>query len=46
MSNLHQEHHFETAICEHLAANGWLYADGDAANYDRQYGLYLPDLTA
>ncbi|MEC5206881.1 type I restriction enzyme R subunit [Vogesella perlucida] len=44
--NLHQEHHFETAICDHLAANGWLYADGDAANYDRQYGLYLPDLVA
>ena len=43
---LHQEHHFGTAICEHLAANGWLYADGDAAHYDRQYGLYLPDLVA
>lgn len=44
--NLHQEHHFETAICEYLTAHGWLYAEGDAAGYDRQYGLYLPDLTA
>ncbi|SMG36966.1 type I restriction endonuclease subunit R [Paraburkholderia susongensis] len=46
MSNLHQEHHFETAICEHLGANGWLYADGDAAQYDRASALYLPDLLA
>jgi type I restriction enzyme, R subunit len=44
--NLHQEHHFEREICEHLAANGWLYAEGDAANYDRQHALYLPDLVA
>ena len=44
MSNLHQEHHFETAICEHLADTGWLYAEDDAANYDRQQALYLPDL--
>ncbi|ATD67913.1 type I restriction endonuclease subunit R [Luteimonas chenhongjianii] len=44
--NLHQEHHFEREICEHLAANGWLYADGDAAHYDRPSALYLPDLVA
>lgn len=44
--NLHQEHHFEREICEHLAANGWLHAEGDAATYDRQHGLYLPDLLA
>jgi len=44
--NLHQAHHFWTAICEHLAANRWLYAAGDAANYDRQYALYLPYLVA
>jgi type I restriction enzyme R subunit len=44
--NLHQEHHFEREICEHLAAHGWLYADGDAANYDRTHALYLPDLLA
>ncbi|MGY0611255.1 type I restriction endonuclease subunit R [Luteimonas sp. A501] len=44
--NLHQEHHFEREICERLAANGWLYAEGDAAHYDRQHALYLPDLKA
>jgi hypothetical protein len=31
MSSLHQEHHFESEICAHLAANGWLYEEGDAA---------------
>ena len=25
--NLHQEIHFETEICEHLANHGWLYAE-------------------
>ncbi len=44
--NLHQEHHFEREICAHLAANGWLYAEGDAAHYDRRHALYLPDLLA
>ncbi|MGC1547398.1 MAG: DEAD/DEAH box helicase family protein [Rhodanobacter sp.] len=44
--NLHQEHHFEREICEHLAANGWFYAEGDAANYDRTHALYMPDLLA
>lgn len=43
-SNLHQEHHFESEICQHLAANGWLYAEGDAAKFDRANGLFLPDL--
>ncbi|KVT45610.1 type I restriction endonuclease subunit R [Burkholderia multivorans] len=47
MSDLHQEHHFETAICEHLAQHGWLYEQGDAApSYDRTAALYLPDLLA
>lgn len=46
MSSLHKELHFEAAICEHLLANGWLYAEGDAANYDRQNALYMPDLLA
>lgn len=46
MSNLHQEHFFETAICEALATQDWLYADGDAAHYDRQNALFLPDLLA
>ena len=44
--NLHREVHFEQAICDHLAAHGWLYADGDAEHCDRTYGLYLPDLLA
>lgn len=44
--NLHREVHFETAICAHLAAHGWLYAEGDAQHYDRARGLYLPDLLA
>lgn len=44
--NLHQEHHFETEICAHLATHGWLYAEGDAAHYDRTHALYLPDLLA
>jgi type I restriction enzyme R subunit len=46
MSSLHKEHHFEAAICEHLLANGWLYAEGDAANFDKQNALYMPDLLA
>jgi len=44
--NLHREQHFEQAICDHLAAQGWLYAEGDAANYHRTHALYLPDLLA
>ncbi|SJZ76356.1 type I restriction endonuclease subunit R [Novilysobacter spongiicola] len=44
--NLHQEHHFEREICAHLAAHGWLYAEGDAAHYDRKHGVFLPDLLA
>lgn len=42
--SLHQEIHFEAEICQHLAAHGWLYADGDAALFDRAHGLFLPDL--
>lgn len=43
-TNLHQEHHFETEICQHLGANGWLYAESDAASFDRANGLFPPDL--
>ncbi|KVU77808.1 type I restriction endonuclease subunit R [Burkholderia ubonensis] len=46
MSNLHQEHHFEAEICQFLAAKGWLYAEGDAASYDRTNALFLLDLVA
>jgi len=42
--SLHQEVHFEGEICAHLAAHGWLYAEGDAAQYDRVNALFLPDL--
>lgn len=44
--NLHQEQHFEAEICQHLAAHGWLYAEGDAALFDRTHGLFTPDLLA
>ncbi|OXR49895.1 type I restriction endonuclease subunit R [Pusillimonas sp. T2] len=42
--NFHQEHHFESAICQHLAAHGWFYQEGDAALFDRAHGLFMPDL--
>jgi hypothetical protein len=32
--SLHKEINLETEICQHLAANGWLYAEGDAAMLD------------
>ncbi|WP_019578300.1 type I restriction endonuclease subunit R [Curvibacter lanceolatus] len=44
--NLHQERHFESEICAHFAAHGWLYAEGDAEHHDRASGLFLPDLLA
>lgn len=43
---LHQEVHFEEEICAYLAANGWFYAEGDAALFDRANGLFLPDMMA
>lgn len=46
--NLHQEHHFEADICNHLAQQGWLYAppgaQGDASGYDTARALYPADL--
>jgi type I restriction enzyme R subunit len=44
--SLHKEITFETEICQHLAANGWLYAEGDAANYDRALALFPADVLA
>lgn len=44
--SLHKEIEFENEICAHLAANGWLYADGDAQRYDRERALYPDDLVA
>lgn len=43
---LHKEDSFEVEICECLAANGWLYADGDAAKYDRTRALFPDDVLA
>ena len=31
--SLHKEIHFETEICDDLAANGWLYEGGDGTKY-------------
>ena len=44
--SLHKEISFETEICEHLGANGWFYAEGDAAGYDRARTRFPPDLLA
>jgi hypothetical protein len=44
--NLHKEISFETEVCEHLAAHGWLYAEGDAASYDRELALFPADVLA
>jgi type I restriction enzyme R subunit len=43
---LHKEIRFEVEICEHLAKNDWLHAEGDAANYDRRLALYPADVLA
>jgi type I restriction enzyme, R subunit len=42
----HCEIHFEIEICDHLAANGWLYDDGDVAKYDRTRALFPEDVLA
>jgi type I restriction enzyme, R subunit len=42
--NLHKEINFETEMCEHLGANGWLYAEADAAKYERARALFPADL--
>lgn len=44
--SLHKEIHLEEEICEHLAGHDWLYAEGDAAHYDRALALYPPDVLA
>jgi type I restriction enzyme R subunit len=46
MSDLHKEVNFEVEICNHLAANGWLYSQGNALNYDRARALFPPDVLA
>ena len=44
--SLHKEISFETEICDHLAAHGWLYAEGDTADYDRARALFPADVLA
>jgi len=44
--SLRKEIRMEEEICEHLAANGWLHADGDAAKYDRGRALFPEDVMA
>ena len=44
--SLHKEINLEKEICEHLAAHGWLYDDGSAANYDAALGVHPSDLIA
>jgi type I restriction enzyme R subunit len=44
--SLHKENSFEVEICQHLAANGWLRAEGDAATYDRARALFPDDVLA
>jgi type I restriction enzyme R subunit len=44
--SLHKEISFEVEVCEHLAAHGWIYAEGDAARYDRALALYPADVLA
>lgn len=47
---LHNEIQFETDICDHLVAHGWLYAppgsEGDAKGYDTARALYPADVLA
>jgi type I restriction enzyme R subunit len=43
---LHKEIEFENDICNHLAANGWLYAEGDANGYDTPRALFPADVLA
>ncbi len=42
--SIHKEISFEGEICAHLAAHGWLHAEGDAALYDRARALFPADL--
>lgn len=44
--SLHKEVSFEEEVCQHLAAHGWLHAEGDAAAYDRARALFPGDVLA
>ena len=43
---VHREISFEDEICVHLAAHGWLYADGHNAGYGRARVLCPADVIA
>jgi type I restriction enzyme R subunit len=43
---LHNEIEFERDICHHLAAHGWLYAEGDAQGYDTPRAIFPADVLA
>ena len=43
---LHNETNFENEVCEYLAAHGWLYAEKDATDYDRELALFPADVLA
>jgi type I restriction enzyme R subunit len=42
--SVHKEISLEKEVCEFLGAHNWLYAEGDAAHYDRALALYPPDV--
>ena len=44
--SLHKEIEFENDICAHLAAQDWLYAEGDHTAYDRSRALFPADVIA
>jgi type I restriction enzyme, R subunit len=44
--SVHKEISLETEICGHLAAHGWLHAEGDAAAFDRTRALFPVDVVA
>jgi type I restriction enzyme R subunit len=43
---LHKEINFENEVCDHLGNHGWLYAQHDAAHYDRPRALFPADVLA
>ncbi|MCB8820922.1 type I restriction endonuclease subunit R [Microvirga rosea] len=42
--NLYKEISFEAEVCNYLALHGWLYAEGDAASYDRARAQFPADI--
>ena len=44
--SLHKEISFEDEICQQLGSHGWLFAEGDAAGYDRARALFPADVLA